>query len=230
MLSVSAAPPISIRKLATLNHVTATAVVLATIAIGMLLSTQALADSDALASETVSFASADGAHVLDMTAANLHRVFEIFQPAVDSSSTITSPKVVSGSSSQPRVQVSIRACVFVICKTVDLDTDISIGNVAGSSMKNLLLKADLRRSTDLLSNNFDSLDVQIWLNPAANASRGSGSSRFTLKVVATAHHASGYSAGPVSSTALKMLKLQATPMIQALNQALIENGARDLAF
>ncbi len=224
MLSVLASPLISIGNLTIFTRAALA------ISIGMIFSIQAFADSDALASETLSFASADGAHVLDMTAANLHRVFELFQPAVDSSSSITSPKVVSGSSSQPRVQVSIRACVFIICKTVDLDTDVSIGNVAGSSMKSLLLRADLRRSTDLLSNNFDSLDVQIWLNPATNASTGSGSSRFTLKVVATAHHAPGYSAGPISSTSLKMLKLQASPMIQALNQALIENGARDLAL
>ena len=211
------------------------ALAFALLATSTLFTSNSFAASDALANETVTFAAADGGHVLDMTASNVRRVFELFQPGVDSSSRITSPKVVSGTSSQPRLQVSIRACVLIICKTVDIDADVTIQKVAGQCAQNLLLRADLRRSSSLLANNFDSLDVQICMNRASNALSGqvefgSGSTRYSLQTYASAHRAPGYSGGPIASTSLKMLKLQTSPTLQALHQALSENGAADMKF
>jgi hypothetical protein len=178
---------------------------------------------DFLASEQVVFQSRSGLQVLDATAAHLNEIFEAYVPALDSSSQIVSPKLVSGPADAPRLQLGIQACVFIICRTVDLDATITIQSVSGSCETNLLLTADLTRSTDILSNSYDRLNVNICLNPQT------GGSQYDLSVSASAHKALSYNSGIYSSNDLRFLKLQTNPILHALNQTLIENGGENLS-
>jgi hypothetical protein len=183
----------------------------------------AQAADDFLASEQLVFQSSNGNQVLDVTAANLDEIFEAYIPALDSSSQIVSPKLVSGPADAPRLQLGIQACVFVICRTIHLDATITVQPVSGSCETNLLLTADLTRSTDILANSYDRLNVSICLN-----SQKSGS-QYDLSVSASAHRAPSYSSGIYSSNDLRFLKLQTDPILQALNQTLSMNGAQTLS-
>jgi hypothetical protein len=171
----------------------------------------------------VVFQSRSGLQVLDATAGHLNEIFEAYVPALDASSQIVSPKLVSGPAAAPRLQLGIQACVFIICRTIDLDATITIQSVSGACETNLLLTADLTRSTDILSDSYDRLNVSICLNPQAR------DSQYDLSVSASAHKASSYNSGIYSSNDLRFLKLQTSPILEALNQTLIENGGENLS-
>ena len=177
------------------------------------------AGTEMLAREAVYFSSSNGDTVLLNTAADLRSFFQRFHPAVDSSSRILSGPVVSGSTKNPRLQVSIQKCVLVICKTVELDSYISAAVVHGPCARNLIVTTDLTRSSQILSGLYDALEVHICLNP--NSQYGS-----ELRAVAVAHQAPTYSRGPIQRTALQILQLQAPNMIQALKESLAINGAQ----
>ena len=187
--------------------------------------------ADTLASEHLVFESADGRRVLDNTRLDVRAIFESYEPVVDASSQIVAPKNVTGDPQAPRLELGIRACVFIICKTVMLDSDITIRPTAGKCEKNLLLKAQLQRSSPLLSNIYESLDVTICFNGLRNGpGRNSGATQYDLTVSASAHRAPTYNSGLVASNALRFLKLQIPSMLKALNSTLESKGANALTI
>jgi hypothetical protein len=176
------------------------------------------ADADFLAADTLNYQSANAKLTLFKTARNLKDLFSRYQPGVDSSLEIITPPVVSGPNETPRLQTTLRKCVFVICKTVLVAADIQIQNVDGSCEHNLLMTANLAASSPLLKDNYKAFTVEICFNSMAKT-------RAQLLVQAYALYADSHSEGPVQAASFNVLQLQIRPMIQALRSSLQSNGA-----
>jgi len=172
--------------------------------------------ADFISQQVMPISGPDAEAALNQTVAELHDVFARFEPALDSETKIISPPQVSGTEAQPRLRVSMEKCVFFICKTVDIDADISIHEASGSCDRNLTLVADLARSSELLTSTYATLQVSICFKKAA---AGAGS----ITLVAEATHAAAYSTGIVQQQLFQTLKLQTSPIIAALKQTLDRN-------
>lgn len=174
---------------------------------------------DALAKKSLTYQAADPSRVLTLTADNPKALFERYRPKLDSSSKITSPLQIGGTRDNPVIKVSIRKCVTFICQTVDLDAEVALSPISGSCDKNYFLQADLRRSSDTLSDVYDRLDVTICFK---NTKSGEGQ----LQLVAQARRAPSYSGGVVQKQIMDFLQLQIDPIVSALAETLRTNGGR----
>jgi hypothetical protein len=180
-------------------------------------SVSALADSgsaDMLGRQRLKITSTQSELVINKMMGDIRVIFQNFQPAVDSSTKIVSPLTVTGSSTHPFMEVGMEKCVFLFCETVDMRADITIREVPGKCTKNLLLSADISKSSELLANVYDSLDFNICFMKAQD---GTG----TLDFVGSAHQASTYSAGVVQGMVYNLMKLQVAPIASAINKDLI---------
>jgi hypothetical protein len=177
-------------------------------------STAAFADSDFLAQATIQIDNPHSSEVLNRLVANPKAVFEHYQPALDSGSTIVRPLQVTGSATHPIMQVSIRKCVLFVCQTADLDADVTLreGKQAGCD-RAFQLVANLSRSSDLVRNTYDRLDAALCYKANAN---GTGS----LNCSASGNHASTYSQGFAQEQIFQMLQLQVQPIVSAVQSVL----------
>jgi len=182
------------------------------------LSAQAIAPADRLASTEFIFSANNPDRVMEVTTAKLKDVFQRYRPVVDSSTTIISPLEVTGTQTNPRIQMTAKKCVFFQCQTVKLDASINIREVSGSCRQNYVLSADLSRSGEILATNYDSLRVNICYSSARANARVQGEA-FALR-------ASTYEGGIVANEILKMLTLQIPPMSQAIKESLAANGGK----
>ena len=172
------------------------------------------AASDFLAEAIVKIDSLRSGEVLNRVVADPKAVFEFYQPALDSGSTIVRPVQVTGPADHPVMQVSIRKCVGFICKTVDLDADVTLREGrSGGCDRSFLMVAGLARSSDIVRNVYDRLDIQICFKASADG-------RGVLDLSASANQAPQYSQGIVQSEMFKMLKLQVAPIVNAIDQVL----------
>jgi len=173
--------------------------------------------SDRLIKTQFDIRAAEPEAVLNKTIENLKGVFQRYKPALDSNTEIVSPLKVGGTAARPNFSVGLRKCVFVVCETVDLEAAISLREVSGGCERNLVLDADLRRSSARMSDNFRALKVDICFQSKGTNAR--------ITTEAWAIRAPSYSDGLVTDEILKMLKMQIQPMSDALKKSLIANGA-----
>lgn len=179
--------------------------------------TFAFGASDSLGKQRVKIETTQSEAALQKTIGNLRGVFQNFRPGVDSATRVLSGPSVSGSSTHPYLKVSMERCVLLMCKTVDLDADITLQETKGTCKKNLLIQADLSRSSDTLSSVYDRLDFAICYNSAQD---GRGAIEFT----AAAHRAPSFDAGIVQAEVLTVIQLQVAPIARALQLALEANS------
>ena len=172
------------------------------------------ADSDFLAQETINIGTTSDA-TLDRVTNDIRSVFYKYKPAVDSSSKITKQLRVGGSSTHPVLQVSIQKCVLFVCKVVDLDAEVSITQVQGHCARNLLMNVDLAKSSTMLTDVYDHLNVGICLSRTRD---GQGN----LKMIGEAHHAAQYSSGIIQKQIFGLLQLQVKPIVKALIETINE--------
>jgi len=164
------------------------------------------------------FSAVNPDHVLEKTAAKPKSIFRRYRPVLDSKTKIISPLQVTGTESNPTIQMTVRKCIFIKCETIALDASINIREVSGSCRQNYVLQADLRRSSEILSHNYESLFVNICYQ----AARQNGN----IKAEAFAVRAPTHSDGIIAKEILKMLKMQIPAMTKALEESLEANGAR----
>lgn len=174
--------------------------------------------SDLLAKRSFEFRASSPDTVLEKTVSDLRAVFRLYKPAFDSSTKVIRPLTVGGSTSHPTINLVAKKCVLFICKEVELDATISLREVSGSCRRNYVLSADLTRSSDMLSDNYESLSVNICYQASGQ--------KATSQVVAYADRAPKYSDGAVSKEIIKMLTMQIEPMTEALRKGLQNNGAQ----
>jgi hypothetical protein len=175
-------------------------------------------DSDFLAQQQIGFTDKNPDAVLIKLTDDLKSVFERYHVALDAGSKVVSPLKVSGSRSNPIVQVSIEKCVFVVCKTVDLDAEASWREVSGPCKHNYSLRIDLGRSSQDLTDVYDRIDGKICYN--------SQGTKATLDVAAAAHHSPTYSQGLIQGQIFKLLQLQVGPIIKAINDTIKANASK----
>jgi hypothetical protein len=176
------------------------------------------ASSDALGKLQIKISHNNSEIVLNKTLSDVRAVFQNYHPALDSSTKIKSPVRVSGSSTRPFVEVTMEKCVVIVCQTVDMKADITVKDTDGKCTKNFILRADLTRSSEILTNVYDSLDVVGCYQRSAD---GQG----ILTFGGSAHHAPKYSGGPIQNEIYQLLKLQLDPIASATKKVLKQNGA-----
>ncbi len=169
------------------------------------------AESDFLAEKTVQMQSVHSSDVLSRTVADPKAIFQRYEPALDSNSEIVRELRVTGPSNQPIVQVSIRKCIAIVCKTADLDARVIIREGRASCDRAFRLEADLSRSSDLVTNTYDRLDVTICYKALPN---GKGS----VHLSASAHQSPSYDNGFMQRQMFDLLQLQVAPIIKALQE------------
>lgn len=174
--------------------------------------------ADPLGRSEFNFSAANPDQVLEKTAAMPKSIFRRYKPALDSKTKIISPLQVTGTESNPTMQMTVRKCVLIKCETIALEASINIREISGSCRQNYVLQADLRRSSETLSQNYESLQVNICYQSA----RQSG----YIKAEAFAARAPTYSDGIITKEILKMLKMQIPAMTKAIQDSLEANGAR----
>ena len=205
-------------KFLDLNVVMTLALTLALILLQVPLARAIPATSDSIGKLQIKITSNNSEVVLNKTLGDIRAIFQRYQPALDSQTKIKSPTKVSGSSTRPFFEVTLEKCVLILCQTVDMRADISVKDSEGKCTKNLVLRADLTRSSEILSNVYDSLDVGVCYQRSAD---GQG----TLTLTGSAHHAPKYSGGPIQSEIYQLLKLQLNPIANATKKVLQQNGA-----
>lgn len=171
----------------------------------------AQANSDFLGKQQVKIDGTKSDVILTRALGDLRSVFQNYRPALDSTTTVISPVQVSGSSTHPFMQVTMKKCVLLFCETVEMKADITAREVSGKCDKNIALSADITKSSEILSNLYDSLDFTICYTRSQD---GSG----TLDYSGSAHRASGYQGGVVQSEVYGLMKLQVAPIGAAIKK------------
>lgn len=171
--------------------------------------------NDKLAKGTITINSSNSEAVLDRTLGDLRAVFKRLRPNPDGG-TWVKELVVSGTRSNPIMQMSLRKCVAFVCETVDLDADVSMREVRGECDRNFVVEADLSRSSKILTDYYRRLDTSICFN---KSSSGKG----TLIAEAVAIRAPGFKNGVIQKEILSTLKAQARPIIYAVDESLKAN-------
>lgn len=181
-----------------------------------LITDQAIAAGfDLLGQERIKIDSIKSEEVLNRMVSSPRAIFLRYKPGLDSGSELVAPVQVGGTNEQPTLKLSIRKCVFLICQTVDLDAAISIQSTQGKCTKNYVMIADLRRSSALLAELYDRMQVQICYQKTSDG-RGS------LDLTAHARQAPQYEGGIVQRQVFQMMQLQTQPILTAVKKTLAD--------
>lgn len=181
----------------------------------ILFSTLTFATDDFLDRRELSIKSERYGDVIALTAENLKDVFDNFKIAVGSGFTLVKPLVVSGTQAMPNLQATVRKCFAFVCRNVELDTDVTVSEVNGECAENYLLKADLQKSGELLTDVYDNFYTTICAQPTSDGAK------VTLTTYAT--RSPNYSGGVIASTIQDFLRLQITPIMNSLQTQLNHN-------
>jgi hypothetical protein len=174
--------------------------------------------ADLITQNEVSFHASDPDARLQEVVLNIKHVFERFRVVLDSSTHLVSPLQVTGSNSHPSLKASVEKCVLFVCKTVDLDGEITVHDLPLTSFSRschrlLQLEVDLRRSSPAVTDIYEALKFDVCYRSTQS---GSGH----LSIQAFAEHAPRYQGGFMQTEAFSLLKLQIDPILQALQQTL----------
>jgi hypothetical protein len=143
---------------------------------------------------------------------------ENFKIRLDENAKIVKAKRVSGSAINPIMKASIRKCVVAICKVIDLDAEFRLNVVAGACDLNYLIVADIRRSTDILSDMYSEINTEICINLNA----AGGRSRITVSLA----RGPQYSPGILQRFIYNFVSLQGPSLIESLKQVFEQKGVK----
>jgi len=157
--------------------------------------------------------------LLDRMVSEVRTVFRNYKPGVDATTKIVAVPKVTGSSTHPFVNASLEKCVRILivdqCQTVDLIADITVASETGKCTKNFVLKADISKSSSLLSDQFSELRFHICYN---KTTAGKGSLHIIGNAVVAPSR--GGVVLPVKDIVLDVLKLQLDPIGEAIKKTL----------
>lgn len=178
---------------------------------------------DALLQKNLNVVSDQYDQVLLKTEANVKIFVDNFNVQLASGSKITSPKTVTGTILNPVLKISVKKCVLFVCNTIDLDSEFSlVKNPPSTNCDNsYTLLGDLRRSSQLLTDNYTDLNTAICLKKNATGALA------TLTV--TLVRSKDYNSGVVQSEILKFVKLQSNAVIESFSKVLVLNGAKQVS-
>ena len=188
-------------------------VTLAVLAFGSVARVRAANDTyDPVGNTSIPVPGPDGQKLLESKLTNFKDVIKNFKLAVDSDTEILSPVQYGGTVDQPTLKATVEKCVFIVCETADLDIEFFAAKVSGACDLNLLITADLTRSSALISDLYSKLTMEACFQK--NTQGGA------LSLLGKAIKAANYSDGTTQEQVLDMLKLQFPAMIKAIHQSL----------
>ncbi|HEY8280011.1 MAG TPA: hypothetical protein VIH99_10320 [Bdellovibrionota bacterium] len=181
----------------------------------LLVSAPAFSASDFLTELTIPIESARSSLVLERTVADPKAIFLHYEVALDSSTSVVRPLKISGTTTNPIMQVRLKKCMGPICREVDLDGSIHVAEIRGDCDRDFQMEADLARSSQEVRDMYNRLDVKICYKGAPD---GAGS----LLMRASANQGPKYSGGFMQKEMFKMLKLQIPNIVKAIKITLKE--------
>lgn len=172
----------------------------------------ALAESDFLATSSLTFKSVD----LDQTAINamnhLKQVFQYYTPALDSTTKLVKPLVVSGPDQSPTITFSIQKCVAVYCKQANIEGNIEAREISGNCDRKWHLVTDLARSDKIVADTYNTLEIFVCFKKDKASEQGQ------MSFEGYAGHGPKYARGMYQSTMFDFLKMQVNPMTDAFRK------------
>ena len=172
----------------------------------------AAATMDNLAQKTFVFKSDDAANVVARMAANIKGVLAKYHPQFNDQTTIAERYTLTGTEDKPVFQITVIEHWYLLNPKVALYGAVSLREINGDCPREYLLFADLSRSSALLADSYNGLQVAVCFRPI----RGGG----RIEIKAQAQRSSGYTGGPIDSLVFNMLLLQVDPMTEALQESL----------
>ncbi len=179
------------------------------------LTTLAFAKDDFLSQQDLDIKTGHYEEAIFKTAENLKAIFDHYKIALGPGFYIVKPLEVVGTRSNPVLKGILKKCISFICHDVDLDASLTITKVQGPCDVNYYLKADLSRSSSLLT------DIYEYFSTTVCAKRTVSGAHITLS--SSAHRAGTYIGGPISSNILSFLGLQIEPIKNSLETELNKN-------
>lgn len=164
--------------------------------------------ADLIGQESVIIYSGNAIELLESKVSDLHLLIENYHIALDRGSSIVVPQQISGTLDHPVMKVSVRKCVFFICKLVDIDMEFNLKKANGQCDLNYILSGDLRRSSLILSETY----TEILLDVCFMANHSGGILKFTGSAV----HGPAYSSGLKQNQVLGLLQLQMPALLTSL--------------
>lgn len=158
--------------------------------------------------------------VLEKTENNIKPFVENFDVKLDSGSKITSPKQISGTQLQPVLKISIKKCIFLFCQNIDLDAEFTLIKTQGTCDFNYQLKADIQRSSALLSDLYLAINTDICIQKTADGANA--------ELQLSLEHAPQYDEGVVQKIALGFIKLQADGLLESFSRVMKINGVKEI--
>ena len=159
-------------------------------------------------------------NVIAKTENNIKLFVENFDVKLDSGSKITSPKQISGTLLQPVLKISIKKCVFLFCQNIDLDAEFTLIRTQGSCTYNYQLKADIQRSSALLSDLYLAINSDICIQKTADGAQA--------QMQVSLERAPHYNEGVVQKIAFGFIKLQADGLVESFSRVMKINGAKEI--
>lgn len=177
-------------------------------------------DRDLLLQKNLVLTSDQIDNVLAKTESNIRVFVENFDVKLDSSTKITSQKLIAGTLIQPVLKISVRKCVFLFCQNIDLDAEFNLVKTKGTCTFNYQLNADLERSSALLADLYSQISTDICIQKTATGAQAS------LKV--NVLHANSYQTGVVQKLTFGFIKLQADGIVESFTRVMKLNGIKDI--
>ena len=149
-------------------------------------------------------------------------VFQRFKFVVDSDTQIVERVVIGGTDQNPTFRGKFRKCVLFLCQTVEINGIVNPGRLQGTCDRNYVFSSDLTRSSALLTDTYDRMDLFVCLK---NTTTGTT----LVEVEGAAKRGPKYEAGGTAQReAFKLMKMQIKPLVDALKESYVANGARVL--
>jgi len=172
----------------------------------------AMPAADPIGEITVPINHPQAAELIESKTSNLRSLMVYYQIALDSGSTVTVPEQISGTTDHPVIKETVTKCIFIICKTLNIDMEFTITKESGPCSLNMTLLGDLRRSDQLLSDVYSDISINLCLQTTPTGGH--------LKIKGLAIPSASYSQGFIQSHFLDLLKLQMPAITKAVEQSL----------
>lgn len=147
--------------------------------------------------------------VLNKMVGDVRAIFKNYKPA---GVTVKKEVEVTGSSTHPFMTVTMEKCVFLACQTVEMKADLTVVQETGKCAKNYLLKADISKSSETLSDQYGALNFKICFNKSSDG-------KYALVIKGLAEHGPGHG-GAFQPVVYEVLQAQLDPIGTAIKKSL----------
>ncbi len=171
---------------------------------------------DALLQKTLTLQTNQFDQVLLKTENNIRLFVENFNIKLEKGLKLKSAKLIEGTLLQPVLKMTLKKCVFIVCKTIDFDGEFTLRKTNGACAMNYVLTTDLRRSSAGLSDLYTDINTSLCLQKTATGA--------TAVVTVNLARSLNYRESTEQKETIKIMKLQADSIIESFIKVMLING------